>query len=110
MQNNLSIDKAAAGAHDVIDRAANTAASAAHEAARMVKPAIDRTSQIAHQAVDKAAGVAVPALDWLAVNTDRLTTMRGKLVNDGRQAVIDHPWQVLGAALAFGLLVGRLLR
>jgi ElaB/YqjD/DUF883 family membrane-anchored ribosome-binding protein len=110
MQNNHSIDKMTAGAHGAIDRAADTAASAADEAARMAKPAIDRTSQIAHQAVDKAAGVAVPTLDWLAVNTDRLKTMPGKFVNDGRQAVIDHPWQALSAALAFGLLVGRLLR
>ena len=110
MQNNLNIDKAAAGAHGAIDRAANTAANAADEAARMVKPAIDRTSQIAHQAVDKAAGVAVPTLDWLSVNADRFTTARGKVVADGRQAIIDHPWQAMGAALALGLLVGRMLR
>ncbi|HEV7823096.1 MAG TPA: hypothetical protein VGO84_18065 [Burkholderiales bacterium] len=110
MQNNLSIDKAAVGAHGAIDRAAKAAVNAADEAARMVKPAIDRTSQVAHQAVEKAAGVAVPTLDWLSVNADRFTAARGKAVASGRQAVIDNPWQAMGAALALGLLVGRLLR
>jgi len=54
MATNMSVNKAASGAHGVIDRAA----TAADETARMVKPAIDRTTQVAHQAVDKAAGVA----------------------------------------------------
>jgi ElaB/YqjD/DUF883 family membrane-anchored ribosome-binding protein len=112
MQTKLSIDKAAAGAHGAIERAANAASSAADEAARVVKPAIDRTAQAAHHAVDKAASIAVPALDWewLSAKADRLTTAPGQFVEGGRKAVIDHPWQAIGAALALGLLIGRMLR
>src|SRR3954471_7676501 len=107
MQTKPSIDKAAAGAHGAIDRAANGACSAADEAARVVKPAIDRTAKLAHHAIDKAASVAVPALDWdwLSEKADRLTTARGKFVGGGRKAVIDHPWQAVAIAMAFGLLV-----
>jgi hypothetical protein len=110
MQTNLSINKAAAGAHGMIDRAANAASNAADEVARMTKPAIGRTTEAAHDAVDKAAAVAVPTLDWLSAKADGLTTAQAKLAKGSRKAIIDHPWQALGAALAFGLIVGRILR
>ena len=112
MQINLINDQAAAGAHGAIERGAHAASSAADEAARVVKPAIDRTAQLAHHAIEKAASVAVPALDWewLSEKADRLTTAPGKFLEGSRKAVIDHPWQAVGIAVAFGLLVGRVLR
>jgi ElaB/YqjD/DUF883 family membrane-anchored ribosome-binding protein len=110
MATNMSVNKAASGAHGVIDRAASAATSAADEAARMVKPAIDRTTQAAHQAVDKAAGVAVPTVDWFIARADSLQTASGKFAEDGRTAIRVHPWQALGVALAIGVLLGRILR
>jgi ElaB/YqjD/DUF883 family membrane-anchored ribosome-binding protein len=110
MATNMSVNKAASGAHGVIDRAASAATSAADEAARMVKPAIDRTTQVAHQAVDKAAGVAVPTVEWLSARADSLQIAGGKVAEGGRTAIRDRPWQALGAALAIGVLLGRILR
>ena len=106
MATNMSVNKAASGAHGVIDRAA----TAADETARMVKPAIDRTKQAAHHAVDKAAGVAVPTVEWLSARADSLQIAGGKVAEGGRTAIRDRPWQALGAALAIGVLLGRILR
>ena len=110
MATNMSVNKAASGAHGVIDRAASAATSAADEAARMVKPAIDRTTQVAHQAVDKAAGVAVPTVEWLSARADSLQTAGGTFTEGGGTAIRVRPWQALGAALAIGVLLGRILR
>jgi len=106
MATNMSVNKAASGAHGVIDRAA----TAADETARMVKPAIDRTTQVAHQAVDKAAGVAVPTVEWFIARAYRLQTASGKFAQDGRTVIRDRPWQALGVALAIGVVLGRILR
>jgi len=75
MATNMSVNKAASGAHGVIDRAA----TAADETARMVKPAIDRTKQAAHHAVDKAAGVVRIPID----EAMRITAQRGLPARSG---------------------------
>ena len=110
MEINASINKAAVGAHGAVDRAANAAANAADEAARKAKPALDRAVRVAHQVVDKAAGVAAPTADWLSAKADAVLAASEKLAEGGRKFVTNHPWKTLGAAVAVGLLVGRVLR
>ena len=107
MESNASINKAAAGAHGVVDRAANAAANAADAASRMAKPAIDRASVAAHQVVDKAAGVVAPTADWLGAKADVMLAAPEKIAASGRQMVTNHPWKTMGVALVIGLLVGR---
>jgi ElaB/YqjD/DUF883 family membrane-anchored ribosome-binding protein len=110
METNASINKAAAGAHDVVDSAANAAINVADEAARKAKPAIDRATQIAHQVVDKAAGVAAPTAEWLSAKADAVLAAPEKLAEGGRTIVTNHPWKILGVAFVVGLLIGRVMR
>ena len=108
--NNGSINKAAAGAHGAVDRVANAAASAADDAMSKAKPAIDRVTQAVHQVVDKAASVAAPTADWLSAKSDVMLAAPQKFAQGGRDIVANHPWKVVGAVLALGLLFGRIFR
>ena len=108
--NNGSINKAAAGAHGAVDRVANAAASAADDAMRKAKPAIDRVTEAVHQVVDKAAGAAAPTADWLSAKSEAMLAAPQKLAQGGRDMVTNHPWKVLGAVLALGVLFGRVFR
>ena len=110
METNASINKAAAGAHDVVDSAANAAINAADEAVRKAKPAIDRATQVAHQVVDKAASVATPTANWLSVKAEAVLAAPEKWAEGGRTIVTNHPWKTLGVAVVVGLLIGRILR
>jgi ElaB/YqjD/DUF883 family membrane-anchored ribosome-binding protein len=110
METNATINKAAAGAHDVVDSAANAAINAADEAVRKAMPAIERATQVAHHAVDKAAGVAAPTADWLSVKAEAVLAAPKKWAESGRTIVTSHPWKTLGLAAVVGLLIGRILR
>lgn len=110
MQSNPSINNAAAGAHDMLDKAASTAANASDEVLRRAKPAIDRAARVAHEVVDKAAGVAAPTADWLSAKADAMLAAPEKLTAGGRKIVTEHPLKTIGVVLAVGLLVGRILR
>jgi len=94
-----SIDKAAASAHEAVDKAAGTA-----------KPSIDRAAQYAHQAVDKAANAAAPAADWLSDKSAQLRITQKKVVDDTCNYVSANPLKAVGIAAAIGFILGRLAR
>jgi ElaB/YqjD/DUF883 family membrane-anchored ribosome-binding protein len=101
-----TLNKASLSAHAAV----NSIAGAADEAARNVKPAIDRVSAMAHQAVDKAASAAAPTADWLAQQGQSLNATQKKVVEDACSYVSAHPLKAIGAALAAGFLLSRLIR
>lgn len=79
-----------------------------------------RVVQGAHQVLDRVAEKAAPAVERLATGmsgaadvararADQLTELKERWVTDGRLYVRDHPLAAVAAALAAGLLVGRLM-
>jgi ElaB/YqjD/DUF883 family membrane-anchored ribosome-binding protein len=101
-----TLNKASSSAHAAV----NSIAGAADEAARNVKPAIDRVSALAHQAVDKAASAAAPTADWLAQQGESLNATQKKMVEDACSYVSANPLKAIGAALAAGFLISRMIR
>ena len=101
--NDGAVNRAAAGAHSAVDRAADNATGT-------VKPAIDRAAQIAHSAVNKAAAVAAPTADWVRHQSDSLLATQQKISTDAANYVGAHPWRSLGFALAAGFVISRFMR
>jgi ElaB/YqjD/DUF883 family membrane-anchored ribosome-binding protein len=110
MENNNGINKTVVGVHSAIDRALDIASDATDEAGRKTREVIERATHTAHQTVDKAAAQARPAAAWLSNKADAVMAGQKQLVDDGRTAVINHPWKAVGIALAVGFLVSRLTR
>ena len=98
--------EASASAHGAVDKAA----ASAQEAVGVVKPAIERVAHAAHQTVDKVTGLAVPTAEWLARQSENLSSTGRNAVVDARAYVSAHPWQSLGVALVAGYLIGRRAR
>ena len=101
-----TLSKVVAGAHGAVDKAVTVA----DEAVRKTRPVIDAVAEGAHYAVDKAAGAAVPTAKWLREHSDSLMATQQKIVADTRQYVSANPLKTVLAALATGLLIGRILR
>jgi ElaB/YqjD/DUF883 family membrane-anchored ribosome-binding protein len=108
MSNNTegTLNKASSSAHAAV----NSIAGAADDAARNVKPTIDRVTAMAHKAVDKAADAAAPTADWLTEQGENLNATQKKLVEDACNYVSANPMKAIGAALAAGFLLSRILR
>jgi ElaB/YqjD/DUF883 family membrane-anchored ribosome-binding protein len=79
-----------------------------------------RVVQGAHQVVDRVAEKAAPAVERLATGVssakdvmharaDQLSELKERWASDGRLYVRDHPIAAVVAALAAGLLIGRLM-
>jgi ElaB protein len=92
------VGRATAGAHERIDQA--------QEAAR---PAVDRMAANAHEVVDRVAGAATQAAETLGVKGDQIKTAQDKLVESAREYMHEHPVATLGAAVAVGFVLSRLL-
>lgn len=101
-----TLNKAAMGAHNIVDRVAG----AADEMARGAIPAIDRSAQFAHTTVDQAVAGAAPAAEWIDEQAAALNTAQKKLVGSTREYVAANPLQSLGIALAAGFLVSWMVR
>ncbi len=101
-----TLNKAAMGAHNVVD----SVAGAADEAARKAIPAIDRAAEYAHQTVNRAVSGARPAAEWLDEQAKALNETQKKLVSSTRNYVTANPLKSLGIALAAGFLVSRFIR
>jgi len=101
-----ALNKAAIGAHGVVDRVA----SAAEEAARKAAPTLYRAADFAHQAVDNAAAAVAPAAEWLNEQATSLNATQKKFVSSTREYVAANPLTSLGIALAGGFLISRILR
>lgn len=101
-----TLNRAVAGAHDVVDKVAD----AADGAARNVKPAIDRAAKVAHRTVDKVAEAAAPTAAWLSEQGYRLKETQRTVAGDAGRYVAAHPWKSIGFALAAGFFIGRFIR
>jgi ElaB/YqjD/DUF883 family membrane-anchored ribosome-binding protein len=108
MSNNSdgTLNKVSSSAHAAV----NSIAGAADEATRNVKPTIDRVTAMAHKAVDKAADAAAPTADWLSEQGESLNAKQKKLVEGTCNYVSANPLKALGAALAAGFLLSRMIR
>lgn len=93
-----TVDHAATGAHQAIDRTADAA-----------RPAVDRLASGAHQAVDKIAGAATHAAESLEHKGDQWCDAQTQLVGTCREFVRENPVATLGIAVAAGFLLSRLL-
>lgn len=93
-----NVDRLAAGAHSGI----NAAAEAVH-------PAIDRAASGAHRAVSSADSAANQATDAMA-RAGKVAGAKGEeLYAAGSGYMREHPMYTIGAAVAAGYLLARLL-
>jgi ElaB/YqjD/DUF883 family membrane-anchored ribosome-binding protein len=92
------VDQATAGAHEKITSASDAA-----------RPAVDRLASSAHEVVDKVAGVATQAAETLGVRGEKIKSAQDKLVESAREYMREHPVATLGAAVAVGFVLSRLL-
>ena len=93
-----SIDQAAAGTHDAIQKVTDSA-----------RPAVDRMASGAHQAVDKIADVATQAAESLGAKGNQLNEAQARFVDDCSTYVRANPLASLGIAVAAGFLISRLI-
>jgi len=94
-----AVTGAADRAHQAIDRAAEKAA-----------PALDRARTGVHNTVDKVADTAATSVGWAAQNTKVLAQKGNELSEVACAYVRERPLVAVAGALAFGYLVGRLLK
>ena len=92
-----SLDTAGAALHSGIDKVADPARSA-----------VDNLSSVAHSTVDKLADSATSTADRFSEQTRRLKEAPSRAVEFSKSWVKDKPLEAVGAALAFGFIVGRL--
>ena len=92
------VGRASAGAHEKIDQAQQ----AAH-------PRVDRAAANAHEMVDRVAGAATQAAETLGVKGEQIKTAQDKIVEGAREYMNEHPVATLGAAVAVGFVLSRLL-
>ena len=71
---------------------------------------IVRLSDEAHGAVDYAANVAASASDRVVSKTKELLAARNEWMDATRGYVREHPLTALGAVLAAGYLLSRIIR
>jgi ElaB/YqjD/DUF883 family membrane-anchored ribosome-binding protein len=84
-------------------------------------PAIERMARTAHSAVDRVAGTASSAVERVRTGVQGaygtvnekmhdLSASREVWVDTARERVREHPLATVGAALALGYLLARILR
>lgn len=93
-----SVGRASTGAHEKIDQAQQ----AAH-------PRVDQAAANAHDVVDRVAGAANQAAETLGVRGQQIKTAQDKIVEGAREYMNEHPVATLGAAVAVGFVLSRLL-
>src|SRR5262245_61606508 len=98
-----TVNKAAQGAREMVDKVANLA----DEAARKAIPA---AQQFAHKAVDKAEAGAASAAAWVDEHADQFNGVQEKLLEDTRNYVRENPLTSIGIAFVAGLLLSRIVR
>ena len=99
VSSNNAVGNAAAGAHDVVDRAAQKAA-----------PAIDRVANAAHRTIDKAAEAATPAAQWVGDQGSKLANTSTDLAEACSTQIRAQPLVAVGGALVLGYIFGKLMR
>lgn len=93
------VDRARAGADDVINKASE-----------VTHPAVDRISSGAHYTVDKAAGTATRAAAMFSEKREKLRYAQARTMEQTRSYVRANPITSVGIAVAAGYFLSRLLR
>ena len=92
-----------------MDRLAASAHSGIHAAAEAVHPAIDRMASGAHRAVNSADEAATEATDAMARAGNKAGVKGEELYAAGAGYLREHPVFTIGAAVAAGYLLSRVL-
>lgn len=98
--------QATSAAHVTADKIA----MAVDEAAEKVKPAMHRAADAAQVMVDKAVSAVEPTTEWLTEQARSLKVSQQKMMDETTKYVAANPLKSMGAALAVGLLISRLMR
>jgi ElaB/YqjD/DUF883 family membrane-anchored ribosome-binding protein len=93
------VGRTATSAHQAVDRLANAA-----------PPVIDRVASGAHHTVDNVARRLKPAGAWLEGSAQKLQRRKISAIAAGTNYVQEHPFKVIGGAIALGILLGQLTR
>ncbi|MES2942735.1 MAG: hypothetical protein V4772_07690 [Pseudomonadota bacterium] len=91
------VESAGAALHSTIDKVVDPALNA-----------VNRLSSAAHESVDKLADSASQTAERVSTQTQRLTEAPARALACSTAWVQEKPWEAVGAALAFGFIVGRL--
>ena len=86
-------------AHDYLDRASQSASAG-----------MDRAADTARRGVGTAAESAKAGLDWASDKASSLRDRNAAVVNAVSDTVSSRPLMAIGVAIAFGYLLGRILR
>jgi ElaB/YqjD/DUF883 family membrane-anchored ribosome-binding protein len=94
-----SIDSASDQAHRAVDRAKDKAA-----------PFLDRAASAAHRTIDNVTNASGPAVQWMSDSSKQLAERSTKFADAATDQVRARPFVAVGAALALGYLIGKLLQ
>ena len=93
------VDTATAALHSTIDKVTDPALGS-----------VNRLASAAHQTVDKLASSAGHVAEKFADEARRVKQAPSQAVDYSKSWVQDRPLEAVGAALAIGFLLGRLMR
>lgn len=97
-----------------VQRGVDSAGTALHNTiekiAEPTRSGVDRAATVAHETVDKLAINASSAAEKISEKTRRLTDAPNRALESSKDWVKDEPVKAIGAALAIGFILGRLLR
>lgn len=95
-----------------VERGVEFAGTALHsgidKVADPARQVVDRLSSAAHETVNKIADNASSTANRFSEQTRRLTEAPARALECTKAWVQDKPFEAVGAALAFGFIVGRL--
>lgn len=91
------VESAGAALHSTIDKVVDPTLNA-----------VNRISSAAHESVDKLADTASQTAERVSTQTQRFAEAPSRALACSTAWVQEKPWEAMGAALAFGFIVGRL--
>ena len=94
-----TIDSASDQAHRAVDRAKDKAA-----------PLLDRAANAAHRTIDSVTNASGPAVQWVSDSSKQLAAKSTKFADAATDQVRARPFVAVGAAIALGYLIGKLLQ
>lgn len=102
---NNKVNRAASGAHEAVDKAADATANAADK----VGDTLNRVASGAHDAVNRAADMASNMADKVDEKRQQLNEVKEEWLDKTRDYVHEQPVKALLIALASGFVLSRLL-
>lgn len=96
---NDKVESAAAAAHRLTDRIADTATAQ-----------VDRLSGTTHRAVNGVADATISAVEWASTVPGQVQQAQTRLAESACASIRARPMQIVAGALVVGYLLGRLRR